>query len=447
MTGRNEPHSHTVIFGLGATGYSCLRFLHGQEPLIVIDTRSTPPNLETARAEFSDVEFVCGRLAPGLLRDARRVIVSPGISMSHCWLDEARSAGVSLQSDIGLFFEHARAPVIGITGTNGKSTVTALVGELLAAAGVNAGVGGNLGRPALDLLDDTREAYVLELSSFQLERLARIDVAVAAILNISPDHLDRYPDLAAYVASKHRIYQTCRRAVFNRADALTEPGGVEERISVGLDEPLGENWGIRERGARRYLAHGDMCVEDASALRIRGRHNEFNALAALAIVEGLQPVAGKQLAALRAFQGLPHRCVLIGERGGVAFIDDSKATNLGACLAALEGLGDAGRRHIVLIAGGDAKGIDLSPLREPIARYVHTLVTLGKDGPMLADVVAGVVAVVRVADMGEAVRSAYAAARSGDLVLLSPACSSLDMFANFEARGREFAACLQALLP
>lgn len=438
----------TIIFGLGATGYSALRFLHGQDDLTVVDTRVAPPNLEASRADYPDIEFVCGDLDPALFRGADRIIVSPGLPMDHCLLSEARQAGVSLQSDISLFFDHARAPIIGITGTNGKSTVTELVGRILAASGLNVGVGGNIGVPALDLLDDDREAYVLELSSFQLERLERVDVSVATVLNVTPDHLDRYVDFEAYAASKQRIYERCRRAVFNRDDTMTEPdGSVAERISIGLDEPLGDNWGIATRGAKRFLSRGIARLVDTSALRIRGRHNEFNALAALALVEGMQPIGDAEIAALCEFEGLPHRCVVVAERGGVTFIDDSKATNLGACLAALEGLGDAVRRHIVLIAGGDAKGIDLGPLHDPIERFVHTVVTLGKDASSVEAAVGGDAAVVRVTDMAEAVATAHGAARPGDLVLLSPACSSLDMFKNFEARGREFAAHALALSP
>lgn len=436
----------TLIFGLGATGFSALRFLHGHDNLTVADTRVAPPNLGASRAAYPDVEFACGELDPSLFRSADRIIVSPGLPMDHCLLGEARRAGVSLQSDISLFFDHARAPIIGITGTNGKSTVTELAGRILAASGLNVGVGGNIGVPALDLLDDNREAYVLELSSFQLERLERVDVSVATVLNVTPDHLDRYPDFDAYAASKQRIYEGCRRAVFNRDDTMTEPDGtIPERISIGLDDPLGDNWGIAMRGSKRFLSRGSARLVDASTLRIRGRHNEFNALAALALVEGIQPIGDAEIAALCEFEGLPHRCVVVARQGGVTFIDDSKATNLGACLAALEGLGDATRRHIVLIAGGDAKGIDLAPLRDPIVRFVHTVVTLGKDAAAVEAAVGDEATIVRVADMAAAVATARGAARPGDLVLLSPACSSLDMFANFEARGREFSAHAMAL--
>jgi UDP-N-acetylmuramoylalanine--D-glutamate ligase len=433
----------TVIFGLGVTGHSCLRHLRRHGPgrmLTVVDTRRLPPHLESARAEFPDVEFICGGLDAAMLASADEIVVSPGVPLDSCLLAEARRAGVPFTSDIALFLEAARAPVIAITGTNGKSTVTALVGHLLAAAGLDVGVGGNLGEAALDLLDEGRDGYVLELSSFQLERLARVGVDAGCILNVTPDHLDRYPDVAAYAASKQRIYDGCRVALYNRHDPATyPPAGPAAAVSFGLDAPAAGDWGIVEADGIRHYSRGRERFAPVHATRLRGRHNELNVLAALALTATRVPVDGRVVAALSSFEGLPHRCVAVATVDGVTYVDDSKATNLGACVAALEGLGDAARRHIVLIAGGDAKGIDLSPLGLLVGRYVRLVVTLGRDAPRVEAAVGGAAPITRATTMDEAVQAARAAALPGDIVLLSPACSSLDMFRNFEARGDAFA--------
>jgi UDP-N-acetylmuramoylalanine--D-glutamate ligase len=438
----------TVIFGLGVTGLSCLRFLRGHGPLAVVDTRGAPPNLATARREFPDVEFHCGDVTAAMLESAERIVVSPGIALEHCLLARARRAGVPLESVISLFLAAAKVPVLGITGTNGKSTVTALAGRLLAATGLDVGVGGNLGEPALDLLSDDRDAYVLELSSFQLERIARPGIDVGCVLNVTPDHLDRYPDFAAYAASKQRIYDGCRQAVFNRHDEVTKPAGrAQGAVSFGLDEPQDLDWGVATHAGRRYFVHDGRRLLATGATRLRGSHNEQNVLAALAVAAARVPVDSAVLDALCGFEGLPHRCVEVATIGGVAYVDDSKATNLGAAVAALEGLGDAERRHIVLIAGGDAKGIDLAPLATRVERYVHHVVTLGRDAGMVEAAIGSAAPVRRVASMEEAVAAASSYARPGDVVLLAPACSSLDMFENFEHRGEAFAAAVQGLAP
>ncbi len=443
----NSLRRHTAIFGLGITGYSCVRFLSSTDGLTVVDTRSAPPFAEQTRAQFPNVEMILGATDAAAFAAADRIVVSPGLPISHCMLKGARERGIPLVSDIELFLEHATAPVVGITGTNGKSTVTALTGELLRASGLDVGVGGNLGEPALDLLGPDRDAYVLELSSFQLERLNAGRFAIAANLNVTPDHLDRYPDLASYAASKQRIFQDCDVAVYNRADRLTTPKeAVGRLVSVGLDAPSRDGWGIVEFGGARYLASFGERYLDVESLGIRGKHNEFNALVAMALAKAARSDPASWLPTLRDFKGLEHRSQTVAVVDGVTYINDSKATNLGACVAALEGLGDT-RRHIVLIAGGDAKNADLSPLREPVSKYVRHVVTLGKDAAVVEAAVSDVVPVRRVATLPEAVRMCRSLARSGDLVLLSPACASLDMFKNFEARGREFAAAVLELQP
>ena len=441
----NPARSHTVIFGLGITGYSCVRFLQRTDRLTVIDTRGEPPFADKVRSQYPDVELILGTPEAEQFAVADRIVVSPGLRTSHCLLEQARARGIPLVSDIELFLEHAVAPVVGITGTNGKSTVTALTGELLSAAGLNVGVGGNLGEAALDLLAPDRDAYVLELSSFQLERLNAGRFAIASNLNVTPDHLDRYPDVASYAASKQRIFVGCDVAIYNRADPLTVPQTtVGRRVSIGLDAPPQDGWGIVQLDGRRYLATTDERFLAVDQLGIRGRHNEFNALASMALARAAGGDTSSWADTLRAFKGLDHRCQTVAVIDGITFINDSKATNLGACLAALEGLGDP-RRNIVLIAGGDAKNADLSPLLEPISKYVRHVVTLGKDAAAIESAIAGAVPVHRVTTLRDAVRQSRTLARRGDLVLLSPACASLDMFANFEARGREFASAVLEL--
>jgi UDP-N-acetylmuramoylalanine--D-glutamate ligase len=443
----NASRRHTAIFGLGITGYSCVRFLNSTDRLTVVDTRTAPPFAEQTRAKFPNVDMILGATGAPAFVSADRIVVSPGLPTSHCMLKAALERGIPLVSDIELFAEHVTAPVVGITGTNGKSTVTALTGELLRASGLDVGVGGNLGEPALDLLGPDRDAYVLELSSFQLERLNAGRFAIAANLNVTPDHLDRYPNLASYAASKQRIFQGCDVAVYNRADPLTAPKEpVGKLVSVGLDAPSRDGWGIVEYGGARYLASFGERYLDVESLGIRGKHNEFNALVAMALAKAAGSDPASWLPTLRDFKGLEHRSQTVAIVDNVTYINDSKATNLGACVAALEGLGDT-RRHIVLIAGGDAKNADLSPLREPVSKYVRHVVTLGKDAAVVEAAVSDVVPVHRVATLPEAVRMCRSLARSGDLVLLSPACASLDMFKNFEARGREFAAAVLELQP
>ncbi len=423
----------TLVLGLGETGRSCVEYLHGRAPVAVCDTRARPPRADCAPVRSGAVELVKPRAVRW--QDFDRLVVSPGISLQHCLVARARAAGLEVVGDIDLFLAAARASVVGITGTNGKSTVTALVGELLRAAGVRAQVGGNLGTPALDLLDAEAERYVLELSSFQLERLAAGGLDVAAVLNVSADHLDRHASFAAYAAAKRRIYRGCRVAAHNGADAATQP-------------PLGTP-GIAFGAHERWRLDGDALVLDGerralSAYRVLGRHNALNLLAGAAIAS----LCGARLedfdAAMQGFAGLPHRFAPAGRIGGVAFVNDSKATNVGACAAALAGLGGADK-HIVLIAGGDGKGASFEALKGPVAAHVRHAVLLGQDAPRLQAALAGAVPTSRAQDMDDAVAQSLAAALDGDVVLLSPACASFDMFAGFAARGDAFVAAVAKL--
>ncbi len=436
-----------VVVGLGVTGVSCARYLHARGlPFSVVDTREDPPGLAALRAEMPDVAIYAGEYPGSLFAQAGEVVVSPGIAMHAPVVRAARDAGAAVVGDIDLFVREARAPVIGITGSNAKSTVTELVGQMARDAGVNVAVGGNLGPPALQLLADDCELYVLELSSFQLERAGELGLALATVLNVSEDHMDRHGSLPAYHTAKHRIFRGCKLAVLNPADPLTVPllDAGARQLSWRMGEPELGGFGLREEGGVEYLCHGFDPVIATSELRLAGRHNVANALAALALGHAaglpLQSMAGT----LREFTGLPHRCELVAERDGVRYVDDSKGTNVGATAAALAGLG--GDRDVILIAGGQGKGADFGKLAGLAARHCKLVVLIGEDAPLLRAALSDVVDTALAQDMEDAVRHAAAAATDGDCVLLSPACASFDMFSGYEQRGDVFSAAVRALV-
>ena len=439
----------TAIVGLGVTGLSCLRHLAEADDLVVVDTREQPPGLADAMTAYPEAEFRLGAEnfdAGGI----DRAILSPGIAPKSPLGRQVLRSGLPVLSDIDLFFATVREPVFAVTGTNGKSTVTSLIGHLLAAQGLKPGIGGNLGPAALDAIGPDRDCYVLELSSFQLERMGCAPCRAATILNLTSDHLDRHGGMAGYVAAKQRIYEGAERAVANRQDSLTYPASAKpaELITFGCDAPRPGHWGIRIQGRMRALACGDRAVVEARRLPVAGSHNEQNALAALAMVYGgdCSADADALAAALAGFSGLPHRCETVAVIGGVTYVNDSKATNTGATLAALSGLGDT-PGSIVLIAGGDGKQADFAELGDAVARHARHLVVFGADGPAIERAARGRVSVSRADDLGGAVRMAAVAAEPGDRVLLSPACASFDMFDNFEARGASFRAAVRELGP
>ena len=440
-----------VVVGLGATGLSCARHLHRSGVAFsVIDTRVDPPGLETLRSEMPDVPVYAGEYPHELITGAAEVIVSPGIAMDDPLVALAQQAGVAVVGDIDIFMRESRAPVVGITGSNAKSTVTELVGRMAREAGLRVGVGGNLGTPALDLLDDANQLYVLELSSFQLERAGTLGLAVAAVLNVSADHLDRHGSMPRYHQAKHRIFRGCRKAVVNRDDPLTVPLVADDVELIGwtmgrpaMGRPGQEDFGLVKVDDRECLCRGLDVLMPADELAMPGRHNVANALAALA----LGYAAGLSLPAmcktLHTFRGLPHRCELVATIGGVRFVDDSKGTNVGATEAALTGLG--GHRDILLIAGGQGKGADFSQLRSAVAKHCKQVFLIGEDAPLLQSALADAAPVTACQSMAAAVEAAAAAARPGETVLLSPACASFDMFSGFAERGRVFAAAVRGL--
>ncbi len=439
-----------IIVGLGVTGLSVARYLAGRDlPFAVCDTRTNPPGLDKLKRFAPMADLYLGELDAQLLSSADELIVNPGIPLSTPAIQTAIQAGVKVVGDIELFARAVDAPIVAITGSNAKSTVTTLVGLMAEKAGRRVAVGGNIGTPALDLLDSKADLYVLELSSFQLETTEALNAEVATVLNISEDHMDRYADLGAYHLAKHRIFRGARQVVVNRDDALTRPL-VADRLpcwSFGLGKPDFRGFGLIEQDGQKHLAFEFKALMSVGELKIRGAHNQANALAALALGHAVGLPMTAMLEALRDFPGLPHRCQWVGQHAGVDYYDDSKATNVGAALAAIEGFGGTLQGRQVLIAGGDGKGADFSPLCEPISRYCRAVVLLGRDADKLEQVLKGHVPLQRVSSLDEAVSAAASLAQPGDAVLLSPACASLDMFANFEERGRLFAAAVGRLAP
>jgi UDP-N-acetylmuramoylalanine--D-glutamate ligase len=437
----------TLVVGLGATGLSGARLLRDLElPVEITDSRAAPPGLEAARRELAGVPLHLGAFSAAALERCARILLSPGVAPEEPFLQPARARGVPILGDIELFARCVDAPVVAITGSNGKSTVTALVGAMAAAAGRDVRVGGNIGTPALDLLQAVPpELYVLELSSFQLETTASLNPRAAAILNLSPDHLDRYPDMQAYLEAKLGIYRGDGAVVVNRDDPSLSVCVPERRqvVSFGMGEPEGDDYGLTAAGGQTWLAQGGERLIAVDDLGIRGSHNALNALAALALGAAAGLSRDGMLAALRAFTGLPHRMQAIGERRGVRWYNDSKGTNVGATLAALGGL--PGR--VVLIAGGLGKGQDFAPLREVAAVKARAVILIGRDAPLIEAALNDAASIHYAGDMREAVERAAALARPGDSVLLSPACASFDMFSGYEDRGRRFVAAFAGLAP
>ncbi len=436
-----------VVVGLGVTGLSVARYLARRgEDFCVYDTREAPPGRSQLKTELPDIPLLTGAVPQDVLNTAGELIVNPGIAPSEPWLEEAVAAGALLRGDIDLFMEEAHAPVVGITGSNAKSTVTAMVGAMARAAGLNTGVGGNLGTAALDLLDDDTELYVLELSSFQLERVGELGLDVATVLNVTPDHLDRHGSMPLYHQAKHRIFSGSKAVVYNADDPLTIPplAGGRRQVSWRLREPDLEGFGLREEDGETFLAEGFELLLPVSQLPMPGRHNVANALAALAIGSAADLPKDAMLEALRTFRGLPHRCELVGEGGSVQWVNDSKATNVAAAIAAVDGLG--ADRPLILIAGGRDKAADFAPLRGAVERHCRHVLLIGEAAPLLADALAGTSSIERVGTLDAAVERAAQIVEHGDTVLLSPACASFDQFASYEARGEAFRAAVEEVL-
>jgi len=439
-----------VVVGLGKTGVSCVRYLKQQGYAVAVtDSRSDPPGLDAIKAEFPDLNITTGKFDESLLLQAEEIILSPGVALNEPALREAINKGISVVGDVELFCRQISAPIVAITGSNAKSTTTTLVYQMAKDAGIDVEVGGNIGVPVLDLLQRPQQAqlYVLELSSFQLETTHSLRAAAATVLNVSEDHMDRYTDMNQYRMAKQRIYRGCKQAIFNRQDMLTAPLLPPDipQVSFGLDKPDVKQFGLIEKDNEKWLAYFLQPLLPARELKIKGAHNTANALAALALGQAVGIPMPSMLASLRAFAGLPHRAQFVANIGGVDYFNDSKGTNVGATLAAIEGIGTDIGGKILLLAGGQGKGQDFAPLAPACANYVRCALLFGQDADKLAATLQGQVACKRVPDLQQAVAQAQQLAQAGDAVLLSPACASLDMFKNYEDRGNQFVAAVKLL--
>jgi len=437
----NDQQLRTLVVGLGATGLSVARYLLAQGVRVAItDSREQPPGLEQLQAEHPDLAVFLGSFDDAVFAQADLLVLSPGVPLATPQVRAAQARGVSVVGDIELFARAARAPVVAITGSNGKSTVTTLVGEMAKACGRRVAVGGNLGTPALDLLADDVELYVLELSSFQLETTYSLQAAVGTVLNVQADHMDRYPDIETYAEAKSVVLRGAGLGVYNADDArVMGMSGSDDAWFFTLGVPQGDKmFGVRRIDAREWLCHGEQALLAAQELRIPGRHNMANALAALAIGTALGFGLEQMCTVLRSFPGLPHRTEFVAETGGVRWYNDSKATNVGATEAALRGMHRAEGGRAIVILGGDCKGGEFDQLTATLAECARGVVLIGRDAEQVRPSVPRACAVAHAADMHEAVARAAEMAETGDHVLLSPACASLDMFRDFAHRGDVF---------
>jgi len=446
----DAQQQRSLIVGLGQTGLSCARFLSARSvPFLVVDSREAPPELAALRAELPGVEVQLGPFDSRLFLSCSEIILSPGVSLQTPEIVAAVAAGVTVIGDIDLFARHINAPVLAITGSNGKSTVTELLHEILRCAGKQVAMGGNIGIPVLELVSalnavEETDFYVLELSSFQLETTHELNAAASVVLNLSADHLDRYGSLAHYLAAKQRVSHGDGIVVWNRDDVALNKSDLNDRAncSFGMDEPSENNFGVKFENGTRYLVKGDQLLISADALALKGAHNIANALAAAALADSVGINHDAIVAGLKRFAGLPHRMQQVAEKNSVSWINDSKGTNVGATVAALRGID----RPVILIAGGVGKEADFSPLKAVLAEKARTVILIGQDAALIDAAIGGAVSVVHENSMKAAVVRAAQLAHAGDVVLLSPACASFDMFSGFEARGDAFVGAVKEVL-
>lgn len=432
-----------VIMGLGKTGLSFARYLTNQgENFVLVDERESPLGLEALKTLAPKVKLYLGKSARSVLdaeflSQVKQIYLSPGVPLPK--------VPVPVVGDIEVFAQVAKAPIVAITGTNAKSTVTRLVGQMAENCLPHVITAGNIGLPVLDVLaEPAPDVYVLELSSYQLETCGSLQNHVACILNVTPDHLDRYPNFEAYKRAKYKIYHHAKKIIYNRDDANTWPDNLDNSLSFGLDAPCENQFGIIHKNHQTYLAYGQECLCDVKDLKQQGQHAWLNALAALAIGTAMQLPLNKMLASLKLFDGLPHRLQCVRELKGVRWFNDSKATNIGATVAALSSIAEGTKGKIILIAGGQGKGQDFSALKNALTKKVDTVICLGEDAELI-EAVCLKQNVFRVSKLALAVRLAHQLAEAQDTVLLSPACASFDMFKNFEHRGEVFTQCVKEL--
>lgn len=439
-----------VVVGLGISGVSAVNFLvDAGYRVAVTDSRETPPGCEKIPA---NIEKVFGSIDEELLLQAEEIILSPGLPLDLPEIQQAITKGIPVISEIQLLRRATDVPVVAITGSNAKSTVTTLIGQMAQAAGKNVAVGGNLGRPALDLLKDKPELIILELSSFQLETTSNLNAEVAVVLNMSEDHLDRHGNMLNYHQAKHRIFQQVKKVVYNRDDALTRPLIPDSTPiqSFGLNAPDMNEYGIlRDTDGTMWLARGRERLLRTDLMYIQGMHNMANALACLALGEAIGLPQDRMLDTLKTFKGLEHRCEYVTTKKDVRYYNDSKGTNVGATVAAVEGLGQALASNtagkVALILGGVGKGQDFTVLRTALERFVKVAVLIGEDASQISQAIDGATEVVFAKTLQEAVDICQEMTVPNDVVLLSPACASFDMFKNYGDRGHQFVKYVETL--
>ena len=438
-----------VVAGLGISGVSAVNFLHENGYRVAVtDSREVPPGHEQIPAA---VQTSFGQLDQDLLLQAEEIVISPGLDPQLPAIQAAIAKGIPVISEIQILRRATDKPIVAITGSNAKSTVTTLIGLMAQDAGIKVAVGGNLGRPALDLTHDDPDVYILELSSFQLEATSSLNAEVAVVLNMSEDHLDRHGDMAGYHAAKHRIFQGVKKVVYNRDDSLTRPlvPDVTPMQSFGLNAPDLKQYGIlREDNGTIWLARGRERLLKSSEMYIQGTHNVANALACLALGEAIGLPMDKMLETLKTFKGLEHRCEFVKEVNGVRYYNDSKGTNIGATLAALDGLGaaiEAQGGQVAIILGGQGKGQDFTALRESLQKYAKVAVLMGEDRSIIENAIVGTTTLLHAASLQQAVELCQQHTHAQDVVLLSPACASFDMFTGYPERGHRFVEYVNAL--
>ncbi|MFL1465308.1 UDP-N-acetylmuramoyl-L-alanine--D-glutamate ligase [Marinobacter sp. HN1S83] len=430
----------TLVVGLGKTGLSCVRYLCGQgREIAVADSRQNPPGLDELTSGWPDVPVQTGPFDEQWFAGFNELVVSPGVSVETPAIRAAVAGGAKIRGDIDLFAEAADAPIVAITGSNGKTTVTTLLGEMARAAGRGVEVGGNIGTPALDLLGRQADLYVLELSSFQLETTDELNALAATVLNVSDDHMDRYPSKMAYFQAKQRIFRGCQNAIVNLDDALSTPMARDNLrfLCFGFHRVNPDTFSTRDDDQGTWITFGFDNLLLAEELKLLGRHNISNVMAALALGQAAGLPMETMLTVAREFRGLPHRCEFVRRVNDVDYINDSKGTNVGATAAAIDSLVPADGK-IVLIAGGDGKGADFSPLEVPVTLHCRAVVLIGRDANRIAENIGTAAAIAHAETMADAVVQAAALAQPGDRVLLSPACASFDMFRDYSDRGDQF---------
>jgi len=439
-----DSHYKNFIVGLGETGLSVAAYLQRQDiPFVMVDTREDPPQLNSFKHRFPQAEVCLGELSNNVFANAKQIIVSPGIDINNEFIQSAVAQGAECCGDIELFFASTQTPIVAITGANGKSTVTSLVAAMARSAGVQAYAGGNLGPPALDLLEvDDAELFVLELSSFQLESTQSLAPQVSVVLNISPDHLDRHGSVDRYARIKSQVYKHANVSVVNRSDEFVSKMKISGMmISFGLDHPEDGHFGLIHDDGCPFLAQGENSLLATSAIALQGESGILNSLAALAIGKALSlPLVG-MLNTLKTFKGLPHRFSFVGEAQGISWFNDSKGTNIGASISSLRGLKD----NVILLAGGVFKGGDLRLLHDAVAKHAKHVILFGQDAKLFELAFRGAASIHLANSIRDAVAVASELALAGDKVLLSPACASFDMYENYMLRGEDFERCVKEL--